>query len=414
MDKCASDNDPKGRMRGELELPLRLPAPRPGAGGARVTESQSTTTSLGRRAGRVAAAATVALLLVPAAARAIEMKPEAVQERYRQVLSLLSQGEQEEALESLYALETEALGEYPGAFEIERFWRLKLRVIRELLAGGQLEQLVPIIVFHHDAYNMYRDRGQPLLAAHSRTMSAELAEILAARSDSSAVDGFSAWVLTSLGNYLQESRSVSSSMEFFQRALAIEPENQSALLGMLSALEKNGRYEEASVYGERAIRADPQNHHARLRLANCQRRSGAYGALEKAERNLQVLVERGPRDWIRSVAFQSLAELYFESERAAEGEALLRHAVEELPDDQPIRVMLAAYLDLDRRPKEARAVLAGVRPAAPEQDSPRFIYSKWPSDGIVEARRTMHEMMQSRLTQLATGLRRSPGRGVGR
>ncbi|MDX1502304.1 MAG: tetratricopeptide repeat protein [Thermoanaerobaculia bacterium] len=353
--------------------------------------------------------ALTALLAAPAAA--LDLKPSVVQERYRRVLATLSSGTQSEAMEQLFALETDAVPDTAGSIQLERFWRLKLRVIRDLLQNGKLDQLVPIVVLHHDAFQMYRERKKPLLAAHSRTMATELANILADRADGNPqVRVFSGWVLTSFGSYLQESSAVSGSAALFDRALAVSPGNRSALLGLAAAHEKYGEYELAVPILERAVKADAGDFHARLRLALCLLRSGET---EAAVRHLTRLQIEGTTEWIRSLAYQEHAKLLEADGEIAAAETLLREAVEALPEEQEPRIQLAALLDTRGRPKEAVAVLAGLRPAPEGRRSPRFLYDQWPREGVEEGRAKLRAMMQERLDLLAAALRSLPAEGVG-
>lgn len=355
------------------------------------------------RGGLAVPAALLALLAVCAApAAALEMKPEKIERDYRQVLGVLSAGDETEAIRLLMDLETKALGDLPGTMEMQRFWKLKLGVIRELLQAGQLDQLVPIIVLHHDVYQMYHDQGLGLLASHSRTMAAELAEILGDRSSDDAVRAFSAGVLTSIGSYLLDTRSLSEGAATYVKALAMTPGNIGARLGLAAAHEKRGEYEEAMAHLEAALSSEPEQQQARLRLAVCLQR---LGRAEEAGKHFRALLEPGVEEWIRSLAFQEQAKLLFASGRGDEGEALLRHAIIELPGHQQPAVLLAAHLELSRRRHEAQEVLAAIEPSDLSASSPRYVYDTWPHVGVAEVRSAMHEMMRSRLAVLAAGLR---------
>jgi tetratricopeptide (TPR) repeat protein len=352
----------------------------------------------------------VAGTVLASAAAALDLKPDEVQTRYRRVLTLLAQGERDQAMSALFDLETQAVPDSSGSMELEKFWRLKLSVIRELLNSGQTDQLIPIIVLHHDAFDMYRHKGKPLLASHSRTMAAELAEILADRSDDPQVDQFCSWVLTSFGIYYQETRSLASSAEFFGRALKIEPGNRAALLGLAAAHEKYGEYDQAVPYLRTAVSLDANDHEARLRLALCLRRSGTT---DEAVAGLKSLLGPDTVEWVRSIAYQELARIYREDGQPDAAEATLRQAIEQLPKEQQPRLELAAYLELDRRPKEAKSVLDGLEPREDGPGSPRYIYDQWPTSGIEQARNAMREMMQSRLYLLAAALHTGTSTGVG-
>ncbi len=326
-----------------------------------------------------------------------------IREAYRGVLAVLASGDEERALDELFAFETDALGKEPWR-RIEQFWRLKLRVIRDLLDVQPIELLVPIIVLHHDAYLRYRDADRPTLAAHSRTMASELAEIYADRTSTSEARRFSAWVMSSFGAYLQESRSISSSAEFFLRAVNSDPTNDAALVALAAAYEKSAEYEAAILQLERAVRVNPGNHHARVRLAVCLARRGPAGH-DAAVRQLEraVKADSSP-DWVRSIAHQELARLRLAGGDDKAAEAVLRQGLERLPGDQQLIIQLAALLDAGRRRREAVRVLEGLTADRWSTDSPRLIYDTLPAEGIAETRQAMHQLMQSRLPSLQASL----------
>ncbi len=349
-------------------------------------------------------------ILLAGSATALEIKPQEVIDRYRRVLTLLSSGERDQAMAALYDLETRAIGDGIGTVELQRFWRLKLKVVREVLQAGELDQLIPIIVLHHDAYLMYREKGQPFLAGHARTMAAELAETLAKKDHDPQVREFSSWVLTSFAVYMQENRSVSSSAAFLQTALDFAPDNHLAMLALGAAHEKYGEYEAATGVLQREVELNADDYEARLRLAICQRR---LGQREAPVRHLKKLVEAGPPEWIRTLAFEELARIYREDGTPEMAQALLERGLTELPNEQQLRIQAAAYLDLDRRPREASQLLDGLRDAGEGASSPRYKYDRWPHDGVEEVRGSMRAMMDSHLGELAAGLRSVPATGVG-
>ncbi len=158
-------------------------------------------------------------------------EPEALKAGYRRVLSVLAGGDEAEALSALFDFETGALGDLPTGRQLEDFWRLKLRVIRRLLESQTIEVLVPIVVLHHDALLMYRERHHPVLVAHSRKMASELAEIYAEKAGTRRAGLFAGWVFTSFGAYFQDSRSLTASARFFRRALDFDQENEEPLQG---------------------------------------------------------------------------------------------------------------------------------------------------------------------------------------
>lgn len=352
----------------------------------------------------------IAGILLAGSATAIEIKPQEVIDRYRRVLTLLSTGERDQAMAALYDLETRAIGDGVGTVELQRYWRLKLKVVREVLKVGELDQLIPIIVLHHDAYLMYREKGRPFLAGHARTMAAELAETLAKKDHDPQVREFSSWVLTSFAVYMQESRSVTSSANFLKTALDFAPRNRVAMLALAAAHEKYGEYEAATDVLEQEVELSAEDYEARLRLAICQRR---LGQSEAPVRHLKKLVEAGPPEWIRTLAFEELARIYREDGASEKAQELLERGLAELPNEQQLRIQAAAYLDLDRRPREASRLLDGLHDAEATASSPRYQYDRWPHEGVEEVRGSMRAMRDSHLGLLAAGLRSVPSTGVG-
>jgi tetratricopeptide (TPR) repeat protein len=341
-------------------------------------------------------------------ALAAALKADDVQPGYRQVLAILAAGDAEQALEELFAFETGVLGELPRSGKVETFWRFKLRVIRDLAASQSFEVLVPIAVFHHDAYLLYRERRRPILAAHSRTMAGELAEVYASKAESHDANVFAGWMLTSFGSFHQQSRSVSTSIAVFRRALELDPANRAAIMGIAVSFERRADYERAIQALDRALRLDRQNAEARLRLALCTARQEESDK-EAARVDLERVIAEGMGEpWVRSVAFQELARLRLEEEQTDLAEQIIRRGLAELPGDQQLAIQLAAILDAGRRPKEALKVLEGIETGDWNHVSPRQIYDRWPTDGLAEARDTMREMMVERLPLIADGLAAPP------
>lgn len=322
---------------------------------------------------------------------------------YRDVLAILATGDRDAALEALYQLETGAVGDDEPWKEIEGFWRQKLRVIRDLVLEHPLDLMVPIVVLHHDAYEMYRERRRPLLASHSRTMASELAEIYADRARSHEAAGFSSWVLISFAAYLQESWSISQAAHYFDRALKLDPVNEFALISLAVAMEKSGDYEKALGYLDRLLAVAPDDPAIRLRRALCQARARPLER-EAALAELEKLSASSGPAWVRSLAFQELARMHHKAGAGQTAEEVLRRGLEVLPDDQQLSVQLAAVIERHAR-GEARQILASVGPGEWGRDSPRQVYDLWPSGGLQAARGTMRAMMEDRLVSLGDGLR---------
>ena len=314
-----------------------------------------------------------------------KMGPTEIQDGYRNVLSLLVSGDEAAALEALFELETAVVGDDRPWKRVEDFWRLKLRTLRQMLDAESLALLKPVILFHHDASQMYAEADRPFLASHSRIMSVELAEIYADRANSAAAREFSGWVMASLGALLWQPTSVISSADLFYRAQLVDPGNPTALMGLGTAYERNAKYEKAIEYLERLRGLDPENSVAALHLALCQMRSDEERRAEGLERLSELQQPEHPH-WVRSIAYQEMARVQLANEDVESAEETIRRGLRALPGDQQLAMQLALVLDGQRRPKEALGVLTAIEPAEGQASSPRLVYDLWEPAEMQEIR----------------------------
>ncbi len=355
-----------------------------------------------RRASAAAWLAVGALLLAPPASSEKRLDTDRLETSYIAVLDLLAKGHRDQALQALMATETEALGSAPTASRIDRVWRHKLAVVRKALELTTPEVLVPVIVLHHDAYELYREAKQPVLARHSRDMAADLAAFRAQSTKSEADRQFAGWVLASLGASVLDLRTSGTSATILEDALALSPRNPAALLGLAWAHEIHGEYQEAAERLAALLEVEPDHAHARLRLAVCERR---LGNLETARGLLHDLLEMPAEPWIRSVAYQELARTLLGLGQLEAAERVARKALEELPGEQEIAIFLASICERRGRLAEAESIIEGIQPAAAGEVSARYVYDGRPDLGIEQARAKMRAMMDERLGVLASGLR---------
>lgn len=343
-------------------------------------------------------------LFAPASAWAEKrLNIEAVEKGYIEALALLADGKHDQALDALMEIETEALGEFPSASRIDRVWRLKLGVVRKALEITSDEVLVPVIVFHHDAYGRYRASKQPVLARHSRDMASDLAAYKVQSGSSPSDDkAFAGWVLASFGATLLDLRTSGTSASILQDALDISPDNPAALLGLAWAHEIHGEYQQATERLEVLLKAQPENDQALLRLAVCEQRLGEY---DSARKSFDRVLERDAEPWIRAVAYQELTRTLMLLGQDGKAESTARVALNELPEDQELMILVSALSERRGGADEAGAIIKRVAPALPDRISPRYIYDSRPNLGIEEARATMHKMMDDRLGVLSSGLR---------
>lgn len=351
-----------------------------------------------RRAAVVALGAAIIASAPPARARQA-FDAAAYQKAYRGVLAAYAEGRSADALAGLVDLESQVVA--ASGDVVGQLWKAKLAVVRELLPGGD-ELLLPIAVMHHDAARIYRERGRPHLATHSRTMAAELAEYYAKKVGGGESARVAARLLASLGGHLQEELMINASAEMFVRALDLDPQNRPALLGLAVAHEKRGEYEAALGLLDRLTRVDPGDREAWLRLAVNLVRAGQ---VEQAAAVLTDLVAEREVDWIIAVAYQELVRIRIGAGELDAARELLRQAGERLPGD-PSLLVLQAYVEdragrwktFDLSP-ELRELASG-----PPDPSPRTLYNRWPSHALEEARAELRASAATRLALLAQAL----------
>lgn len=344
------------------------------------------------------------------AARA--MRPLEIKQRYARVLGTLAAGGLDQALPELVGLEEAAAGSEQTWRYVDNLWRTKLHVIRDLLASGDVNLLMPIIMLHHEAYFRYSEADRRHLAQHSRTMASELAEIFAERSDSPAARSFAGWTLTSFAAYLWSPSNIGMSADLFYRATLVDPANELALEGLAAAWERNGDYDKAMATLARALRLQPADPELSLRLALCHLRS-PEGKHERARQQLAALTGVEAPAWVRSVAFQELARIQLLAEGPGTAEATLRQGLKVLPGDQQLSLQLAAILDGQRRRGEAIAVLDGIEIGGWERESSRQTYDFWEPPDLGETRAELHREMVDGQASLAAALKVAAAGGGG-
>lgn len=337
------------------------------------------------------------LLLAPGAGRGKEWDVAWIRQGYREVLTRLAAGDGQAALTSLSGLEARAV-EGRVEREVAELWRAKLQVIRALLDAGQgNDVLLPIIVLHHDAYLMYRQREERILAAHARDMAVDLAQFYVRQGPPAAGKQAAARVLASFAGYLADGQATRSSVGLYTRALEIDPDNRAALLGLAALHEKLGDYAAALPHLQRAAALNPEDRETALRLALCLKRSGDP---ERAQSLLEGLLPAEAPEWIAVLAYQELAALHLEAGRLGAAEAVLRQGLERFPADDRLGIQAAFVLDRNRRGAEALQLLESLVPAAKGAVSPRFQYGRWPEPPLAECRSRLAQDAASRLAPL--------------
>jgi tetratricopeptide (TPR) repeat protein len=321
---------------------------------------------------------------------------------YREALAPLAAGEEgwEQARAALFALQSETLAG-DGRGSLTQLQQGVLTVAQEL-AERSPEALPPLIRLHDALYQGFRRRRVFSLASFNRLMVESLAELYAARGGSQEL---AAYALVSLGGYLQEANLPATSSRLFRRALALDPGSRAARLALGSLHERLGDPRGAVAQLEPALAAAPGDAEARLRLAVNLGRGG--GDRRRSQGLFEEVVRGDGPAWVRALAHQELARHELALGDAAAAARRLEAAVQELPDDRGLHLLLAVAYDRLRQPRESLDALTRVGSGGGE--SPRKRYDGWPQGAIDGARSRLESDAGERRTELVRAL--DGGRG---
>lgn len=324
---------------------------------------------------------------------------------YQSVLTLLSTGRREDALEALYAFEGAAMeGRQPQ--EISRLFEAEVEVVRAL-GRRDIESLVPVLMLHHDAYPMYVGRGRPFLAGHASRLAASLADLYAREGGTEGSRMLGARALASLGIYAQKTGVKLQGMGLMLHALDFDPDNEAALLGIASAHERSGNFHRAAERLLELIGFHPQHREGRLRMAV---NLGRLGETRQARGLLEGLIAEPTHDWVGTLAYQELARIHYEAGNPDRAAQVLSQGLERFPEDGAIRTQLAFVLDHQREPQRALRVIQELAEAeAGSGPSPRRLYGIGPQETYREAVAALEQSAAARMPRLARLVNASVG-----
>ena len=348
--------------------------------------------------------ATLVILLLPLSAGASEpksFKKKDFQKQYRQVLGRYADGDFEGAVTTLVDLETAVVAEH-GAKVLNRMWKAKLQVLRDLMLEGGLEVLAPVTLLHEDAYVAYLDMGSSPLTRHARTMAADLVQFYSEQVESHESQVMAGGLMSSLAGRSQDAYLDSAAAELFALALETDSRNVAALQGLAGIYERRGEYERTVSYLEHLTEIDPPNREGRLRLAiNLMR----LDRQREAGETLRQLVEEPDSDWILSLAYQELARILTDNADFTSARALLEEAVRRLPRDPSLPIQMAYLSDRDESVDGDIDLLVSLRRCAEDgSESPRYHYSQIPKSALEDLRRALRQERDDLLLLLAAAL----------
>jgi len=333
-----------------------------------------------------------------------KIPPERIQEIYRRILKDWSDGQTDRAPDELIELESAVVVE--GDVGTRKTLLKAEQAVIHQVGAADIEVLVPIAVLHHEAYRRLLDggwRGRATVMGHTRTMARDLAILYHEQSGSEGATLVSSRLLTSLGGMLLQSAQQLPAAELFQEAVELDGRNAAALLGLAMIYEKNAQPESAVKYLRRALEVDASNPEGKLRLALNLKR---LKQLDESRRLLEELTAASDPSWVTPLAYQELARLDSDQDKADEAEKVLRRALERFPDDARLTIQLAAVLDRKGAGREATALVEKIlsSPSSREASSSRYLYNAVRPEAFAEARTFLAENSRSRLAVLAQAL----------
>jgi tetratricopeptide (TPR) repeat protein len=244
------------------------------------------------------------------------------------------------------------------------------------LAKADPTCLMPLALLHRDLYRGYAARGEGQLSTHARKMAITYAEELG---KAKPYFGFSEGLLVNFASDFAQAGASSAARELLERALRLNRGYRPAMLSLGFSFERNSDYLEAAAAYQSLVDTHPTFEEGRLRLGINLIRTGRDG---DGEELLRGLVGTGATPWIEAIAAQELVRLRADKAKMLpEAEREVRVALELLPDDQRLWILLAAILESSRRHEEAIEILVDLPPPG-RGVSPRVRYAEWPAVGV--------------------------------
>ena len=300
------------------------------------------------------------------------IKKREIRTAYREALIPLSREDGVTARRMVADLERRALAGSP---------RKALADLREaelaeamLLAAEDPDALMPVALMHRALYRSYAARREGALASHARDMSIVVAEQLGRARPGG---GFAEGLMVNLASDLAQSGSSSAARELLERTLELDPAFLPAMLSLGFSYEQASDFLEASRVYRDLVDLHPDFEEGRLRLAVNLIRTGRE---KSGEELLRALLQARAAAWIEAVAAQELVRSLVSQGRMAEAEESARSALEQMPEDQRLWILLATMLEESGRFSEAVAILQDLPPSI-RGVSPRARYAEWPTLG---------------------------------
>jgi tetratricopeptide (TPR) repeat protein len=304
---------------------------------------------------------------------------------FRAALSSWAAGDETAALSQLAKLDQAAA---PGSRDAARLQKAKSAVaaaiarrsVGDRRGGG--DSLLAAAALELRAYGDY-SRRRSKQAAEARQAVSMLVERHAATDRRPAAAAMDAAVLASLGGELAEGYQQRGAQEMYERALALDPGQTAARLGLAAIEEQGGRYVAALDLLAPLVASPDASREARLRFALNSARVGRERVAEEELRRLTT----GDVDWVRSLAAQELARILAGREEYAAAARLLTETAALLPCDPTLPVQ-AALLG-ERAGSSQPLDLASLGACGEAAESARSRYTHVPTSELVPLRASL-------------------------
>lgn len=305
--------------------------------------------------------------------RAQKFSKKEIRTAYRRALRQLGDGDAVTARRMVAELERSVLAD-PSP-KVERALGEEEYIESKELAKVNPDSLMPMALLHGKLYRSYMARREGALASHARKMAITYAVQLARLKPE---NGFSEGLLVNLAAELAQAGASTAARDLLEQTLRLNPDYRPALVSLGFSYERSAQYLDATFKYQRLVDTHPGFDEGRLRLGINLIRTGQDMAGEEL---LRGLLQDGARPWIEAVAAQELVRLLVNKGRGSEAEREARAALERMPDDQRLWILLAAILERSNRHGEAIEAMADL-PTASRGVSPRARYAEWPALGV--------------------------------
>jgi thioredoxin-like negative regulator of GroEL len=243
------------------------------------------------------------------------------------------------------------------------------------LAKANPSCLMLLALLHRDLYRGYSARREGILATHARKIAITYAEDLGRLKP---YNGFSEGLMVNLARDLAQAGSSGAAQTLLERVRDLSPGFRPAILSLGFSFERASDYLEAALVYERLVETNPSFDEGRLRLGINLIRTGREEAGQKL---LSDLRQGGSKAWIEAIAGQEMVRLLIQQGQMSEAEREVRAALEQMPDDQRLWILLASIFERSDRHDRAIEVLTNLPPAS-RGVSPRARYGEWPALGV--------------------------------